>query len=286
MKYRFMKKYSKEHCISKMANVLKINRSGYYRWFDSIESERARDNASLIELIKKYQDEFRYSYGSKRMAEHIRKEDKMAVGHNRIAKLMKKNNLNAKRKRKCRKPKEEKNLKIIIPNILDREFYVLEPNKVWVSDISYIRTQNGWNYLCVVMDLYSRKIIGWAIASRMDVELVNAAFYMALFNRKMPKKVLFHTDRGSQYCSNEFQAELKKHKFIQSLSRRGNCWDNACIESFFKSLKYEFLYPSGVKSISETRELIFEYIEVFYNRRRLHSTLDYMSPVEYEQKRA
>jgi len=282
MKYRFMEKYSKKHCISKMAKVLKVNRSGYYKWLSGVESERKKDNINLIELIKNYQEEFKFSYGSIRMTEQIRKADKMAIGHNRIARLMKENDLNAKRKRKWRKPKEEKNLKIVIPNVLDREFNVTEPNKVWVSDISYIRTKNGWNYLCVVMDLFSRKIIGWAIASRMDVKLVNVAFYMALFNRKMPKKVLFHTDRGSQYCSNDFQDELEKHKFIQSLSRRGNCWDNACIESFFKSLKYEYLYPLGLKSIPETRDLIFEYIEVFYNRKRLHTTLGYMSPEEYE----
>ena len=162
MKYRFMKKYSQEHCISKMARVLKVSRSGYYRWIYSVESERAKDNTTLIGLISKYQTEFHYAYGSKRMAEHIKKEEKIAVGHNRIARLMKENDLNAKRKRKWRKPKEEKDLKVVIPNILDREFDVVAPNKVWVSDISYIRTKSGWNYLCVVMDLFSRKIIGVA----------------------------------------------------------------------------------------------------------------------------
>jgi putative transposase len=282
MKYVFMKEESQNHSISKMARVLKISRSGYYQWLITPISNRRYDNELLVQKIKIYQKELKYSYGSKRLTIHIKGVEKIALGHNRVAKLMRENNLGAKRKRRWRKPKEEKDLQSTIPNILDRNFDVLEPDKVWVSDISYIRTSSGWEYLCAIMDLYSRKIIGWSFAHRMDMPLVMNAFQAAVLNRNNPKGVMFHTDRGSQYCSNEFKKVLKKNDFIQSMSRKGNCWDNACIESFFKSLKYEYLYPIGIMNTQETKLNLFEYIEIFYNRKRIHTSLGNRSPEEYE----
>jgi len=282
MKYNFMKEQSQNHRISKMARVLKISRSGYYKWLDNPNSNRELEDELLAQKIKIYQEELKYSYGSKRLTIHIKKVEKIALGHNRVAKLMRENNLGAKRKRRWRKPKEEKDLKSTIPNKLNRKFDVSEPDKVWVSDISYIRTSSGWKYLCAIMDLYSRKIIGWSFAHRMDMPLVLNAFQAAIINRNNPKKVMFHTDRGSQYCSNEFKKVLKKNDFIQSMSRRGNCWDNACIESFFKSLKYEYLYPIGIMNTQETKLNLFEYIEIFYNRKRIHTSLGNRSPEEYE----
>jgi len=277
-----MKEQSQNHRISKMARVLKISRSGYYKWLDNPNSNRELEDELLAQKIKIYQEELKYSYGSKRLTLHIKNVEKIALGHNRVAKLMRENNLGAKRKRRWRKPKEEKDLKSTIPNLLDRKFDVSEPDKVWVSDISYIRTSSGWKYLCAIMDLYSRKIIGWSFGHRMDMPLVLNAFQAAIINRKNPKKVMFHTDRGSQYCSNEFKKILKKNDFIQSMSRRGNCWDNACIESFFKSLKYEYLYPIGIMNTQETKLNLFEYIEIFYNRKRIHTSLGNRSPEEYE----
>ena len=282
MKYIFMKEQSQNHSISKMARVLKTSRSGYYQWLIAPISNRGQDNELLTQKIKMYQKELKYSYGSKRLTIHIKNVEKIVLGHNRVAKLMRENNLGAKRKRRWRKPKEEKDLQSTIPNILDRNFDVSEPDKVWVSDISYIRTSSGWKYLCAIMDLYSRKIIGWSFAHRMDMPLVMNAFQEAIINRNNPKGVMFHTDRGSQYCSNEFKKVLKKNKFIQSMSRKGNCWDNACIESFFKSLKYEYLYPIGIMSTQETKLNLFEYIEIFYNRKRIHTSLGNRSPEEYE----
>jgi putative transposase len=283
MKYKFIENQSQKHCISKMARVLKVSRSGYYSWLLEPKSENEINNDKLVIKIKEYQKQLKYSYGSKRLTSHIKKEENISLGHNRVAKLMKKYNLGAKRKRKWKKPKEEKNLKETIPNLLNRNFQVNKPDKVWVSDITYIRTNSGWKYLCAIMDLFSRKIIGWSFAGLMDISLVLNAFSMALSNRGNPKGVMFHSDRGSQYCSMEFKNVLGKNKFIQSMSRRGNCWDNACIESFFKSLKYEYIYPFGILSIYETRINIFEYIEIFYNRKRIHTSLGNKSPEEYEK---
>jgi|APSaa5957512622_1039677.scaffolds.fasta_scaffold51459_2 putative transposase len=283
MKYIFMKEQSQVHCISKMARVLKTSRSGYYKWLITPTSNRGLENELLVQKIRIYQEELKYSYGSKRLTTHIKNVEKIALGHNRVAKLMKDNKLGAKRKRRWRKPKEEKDLKSTTPNILDRNFDVSEPDKIWVSDISYIRTSSGWKYLCAIMDLYSRKIIGWSFAHRMDMPLVLNAFQAAIVNRNHPKGVMFHTDRGSQYCSNEFKSVLEKNEFIQSMSRKGNCWDNACIESFFKSLKYEYLYPLGILNTQETKMNLFEYIEIFYNRKRIHTSLGNRSPEEYEK---
>ena len=279
-----MKHQSKKHCITKMAQLLNVSRSGFYIWLNTPKSETELNNELLILKVKTYQEEFKYSYGSKRLTNHIKKEENISLGHNRVAKLMKINNLGSKRKRKWKKPKEEKDLKSTIPNLLNRNFNVSEPDKVWVSDISYIRTNSGWKYLCAIMDLFSRKIIGWSFAGKMDISLVLNAFPAALTNRRNPEGVMFHTDRGTQYCSIEFKKVLKQNKFIQSMSRRGNCWDNACIESFFKSLKYEYIYPYGIKGTEETRLNLFEYIEIFYNRKRIHTYLGNKSPAEYEKE--
>ncbi len=286
MKYIFMKNQSQNHCISKMAKVFKISRSGYYQWLRTPISNSVLQNELLIVKLKSYQEELKYTYGSKRLTDHIKKEEKIELGHNRVAKLMKENNLGAKRKKRWRKPKEDKDLESTIPNILNRNFDVSEPNKVWVSDISYIRTETGWNYLCAIMDLYNREIIGWTFARKMDISLVLSAFKTAIIKQNNPKGVLFHTDRGSQYCSNDFKEVLKQNEFIQSMSRKGNCWDNACIESFFKSLKYECLYPFGILTTQETKLNLFEYIEIFYNRKRIHTSLGNKSPMEYKKNSA
>lgn len=284
MKYKFMKKYASEHCIRTMARVLGVSSSAYYRWLKTPISQRKFQDIQLIAKIKKYQEEFKFSYGGERLTRHIKKEEGIKLGHNRVSRLMKEHGLGAKRKIKWRKPKESKDLKSTIPNLLARKFDVSKPNTVWVSDISYIKTNRGWEYLCVIIDLHSRMIVGWSFENNMETTMVIEAFRRALSNRNYPKDVMFHTDRGSQYTSDDFTKEIKKNDFIQSMSRKGNCWDNACVESFFKSLKYEYLYPYGVKNTTETRLTLFEYIEVFYNKKRLHSTLGYLSPVEYEKK--
>ena len=283
MKFQFMKNQSSCHCIKIMANLLKVSRSGYYAWFYRPKAKRMLENEILVIKIKQYQKNVKNSYGSKRLTLEIKEKEGIALGHNRVARLMRENNVGVNRKRRWKKPKEEKNLKIKISNILNRNFNVIEPNKVWVSDITYIRTTSGWRYHCSIMDLFSKMIIGRSFGRQIDTGLVINAVNHALINRGNPRDVLFHSDRGSQYCGKKFRKALSRNNFRQSLSRRGNCWDNACIESFFKSLKYEWLYPEGLVSPRQAEMLIFEYIEIFYNRKRRHSSLGYVSPAEYEK---
>lgn len=284
MIFRFLKNHSHVHCTKIMARVFRVSRSGYYAWRSREESNRSQRNRNLLKLIKKYQRESKQSYGAKRLTSAIKIEEQIPLGHNRVARLMKLHGLNAIRTRKWRKPKELKELSCNINNVLDRNFKVERPNQVWVSDITYIKTTCGWRYHCAIMDLFHRGIVGRSFSNRYDTKFVIEAFNRAMENRGYPKGVLFHTDRGSQYCSTEFQKLLKNHDCNQSLSRRGNCWDNACIESYFKSLKCEWLYPAGLVDPKTAELLIFEYTESFYNRRRKHSALGMMSPLEYEQK--
>lgn len=285
MKYQFMKDHSEIHCISKMAAMLEVTRSGYYSWLNRPVSKRQEANDKLIELIKACQKDVKRCYGSRRVTLYIKQREQIPLGHNRVARLMKANNLGAKTYKKWR-PKESKDLKDTTENLLNRDFEVKSPNTVWVSDITYVYTTKGWWYLCPIMDLSNREIIGWTFDDNMEDELAINALNNAKFNTNNPRGVLLHTDRGSQFTSAGFIDALKKDNFIRSLSRRGNCWDNACIESFFKSLKVEWLYPAGVLTPDQTRLLIFEYIEIFYNRKRLHSSLGYTSPMEYEKKPA
>ena len=233
MIFQFMKDHSTKHCITIMARIFKVSCSGYYAWRTRKKSVRARSNEYLLELIKNCQTAVKRAYGAKRVTLHIKSEHGLSFGHNRVAKLMKQHNLNAIRKRRWKKPREDKNLTCSIENILNREFNVTESNKVWVSDITYIKTTSGWRYHCAIMDLFNRGIVGRAFSSKMNSELVIDAFNSAMVNRNYPEGVLFHSDRGSQYCSEAFQGILMDNGFTQSLSRRGNCWDNACIESFF-----------------------------------------------------
>jgi transposase InsO family protein len=172
----------------------------------------------------------------------------------------------------------------ISPNVLARHFSATEPNQKWVGDITYIRTLQGWLYLATVIDLYSRKVVGWSMKTHMKASLMCDALQMALTNRGSPKGVLFHSDRGSQYCSNDFRSLLLDNNFVQSMSRKGNCWDNAVAESFFKTLKTEAIDCLPLQSIEKTKNTVFEYIEIYYNRQRMHSSIDYRNPVDYEEQ--
>jgi putative transposase len=193
-------------------------------------------------------------------------------------------NLICKTKRRFKVTTDSKHNKIISPNLLKREFNVAKPDSYWVGDITYIPTKQGWLYLATVIDLYSRKIVGWSMASHMRAELVNNALAMALWKRKPPKGLVWHTDRGSQYASESHRNILKDHGITQSMSRQGDCWDNAVAESFFHTLKTELTNHCNFNNQDEARNVIFEYIEVFYNRIRIHSANEYLAPVEFEQK--
>jgi transposase InsO family protein len=208
----------------------------------------------------------------------------LKVNKKRIARLMRVNNIKAKTKRKFRVTTIENTKVKASENILNKNFTSERENQIWTSDITYLWTSEGWLYLAVVMDIYSRKIIGWALGSSLSAELVLRALIMALLHRNPPEGIIFHSDRGSQYTSSQVRQLLKSYKITQSMSSTGNCYDNAITESFFHTLKTELVFWNNYKTREEAKRSIFEYIEVFYNRQRLHSAIGYLSPVEFEEK--
>jgi putative transposase len=239
-------------------------------------------NEQLVDEIKQIQEGVKYRYGSPRVTEELRRRG-YRVGRNRVARLMRESKLGRRVKKRFRSTTDSKHGLPVAENLLQRKFTVTGPNVVWASDLSYVSTVEGWLYLCVILDLYSRKVIGWAMGRRMTSDLMIQAFIMACMRRKPPEGVIFHSDRGSQYCSDAFRRCLSMHRMRQSMSRVGDPWDNAPVESFFKTLKSELCGDRAFSVRSEARAAIFEYLEVFYNRQRLHSTLGYRTPEEYER---
>lgn len=285
MKFRFIKNHSDFYPVVKMAKALNIRRNRYYRWLGSGERRQLREDEEkkLVEKIKSIQEEVRYSFGTPRITDELQK-DGFPVNRKKVARLLGKYSLNRKSKKKFKLTTDSGHNHKVSPNLLNRNFSADAPNAKWVSDITYIWTSEGWLYLCVIIDLYSRKVVGWASSSRIDAQLLLQAFWRAIEARRPPEGLIFHSDRGSQYCSRKFRRALRSLGIRQSMSRKGDCWDNACAESFFKSLKSEWLYDQIFKSRQKANNELFKYIEVFYNRRRTHSTLGYQSPVEYELK--
>jgi putative transposase len=282
MKYQFIANHRDTHSVEKMARVLKVSRSGYYAWLGNPASEHYRRDEMLVATISSIQKKSKRRYGSPRVTRELKRRGHR-VGHNHVARLMKQNDLQARRRRRYRSTTNSDHSLPVAPNILNRQFGITEPNVAWVSDITYCATAEGWMYLCVIMDVASRKIVGWSLDRRMKAELVLGALMMAITRRRPPKGIIFHSDRGSQYCSRKVRRRLESYGFIQSMSRKGNCWDNAPAESFFKTLKNELWGHKAFATREIARMAIFEYIEVFYNRQRLHSGLGYLTPVEFEQ---
>jgi len=284
MKYRFIEEQRRYHCVGKMAAVLGVSRTGYYAWKKRPHSARRRGEALLVELIKAMQKRVRYRYGSPRITRQLAREG-VRVGHNRVARILRAHGLGRRARKRFRSTTNSEHKLPVAKNLLNRQFEVAQPNRVWTSDISYIATAEGWLYLCVVIDLFSRKVIGWAMSRRMKAKLVVQALLMALMRRRWPRAVIFHSDRGSQYCSLAVRKRIETHGLVQSMSRKGDCWDNAPTESFFNTLKSELCGERAFRTRVEARAEIFRYIEIFYNRQRLHSTLGYVPPVEYEEAR-
>ena len=284
MKYQFMEQQRRYHRVEKMARVLEVSRGGYYAWRKRKASRRAQEDEQLVKEIGDIQEHCaRKRYGSPRMTMELRRRG-YRVGHNRVARLMRANGLNARLKKKYRVTTMSEHKHQASENVLNRQFRPEAADRVWASDLTYIPTAEGWLYLCVIMDLFSRRIIGWAMSKSLGTVTVLKALWMAISRRGNPTGVIFHSDRGVQYASLSFRRVLRKKRFIQSMSRKGNCWDNACVESFFKSLKSELIGKTIYPSREAAMQAIFEYIEVFYNRTRLHSTLGYLSPAEFEEE--
>ena len=265
-----------------MCSIFKVSRSGYYAWLQRKPSKNALENKMLIAEIKKIYKESRRTYGSPRITEEFRSRN-ILVSRPRVARLMKQEKIRSKTKKKYVITTDSKHSFSIAPNLVDRNFTIQTPGKVWVSDMTYVKTTQGWLYLTVVIDLFDRKVIGWSLSILLDALHTSIpAINMALRNRMKDPQLIFHSDRGVQYACDAFKQILRKENIRQSMSRKGNCWDNAVAESFFKSIKVECIYQSQIKSIREMKKEIFWYIEIWYNRMRKHSTLNYATPEELE----
>lgn len=276
MRFKFIFEHRFEFRIAKMCQALSVSRSGYYAHIKRPESKRSKANRELLDTIKDIHTNSRRIYGSPQITKNLPPEKKASRG--RVARLMRANGIRSK---VVRKYKATTNLSHNLPvadNILNQNFTTSKPNEKWLSDITYIATAEGWLYLAGVLDLHGRKLVGWAMDSRMKTELVCAALKQAIGRTSASKGLIVHSDRGVQYASKGYQKLLKKNGFICSMSRKGNCYDNSPMESFWGKLKMEWLNDYTFKTRAEAKKAVFEYIELFYNRRRTHSSNDYVPP--------
>lgn len=282
MKFAFIEDHQQEFPVEAMCRVLAVSRSGYYAWQQRPESPQAKRQAELVEQIRQVHEESRQIYGSPRVHRELAACG-VKCSENTVAKLMRKSGLRSKmRKRFVVRTTDCRHGHPIAPNTLDRQFQQEQANQAWAGDITYIPTAEGWLYLAALIDLCSRKIVGWATGDSLAAPLVCEALKMALVHRQPAGPLLHHSDRGVQYACDDYQALLCEHGIQPSMSRTGNCYDNAVMESFFGTLKTELVHHENYPTREAARRSLFEYIEVFYNRRRRHSALGYVSPQEYE----
>ena len=284
MKYRFVADHSHEFPVTRMCRVLTVSTSGYYAWRERPQSQRAQDNLELVDRIKEIHAASRETYGSPRVHAELVQGQGIHCNKKRVERLMRIHDIRGRQRRRRRVKTTDSNHSLpVAPNLLDRQFEADAPNRKWVADITYVPTAQGWLYLAVVLDLFSRRVIGWSMADTMCTLLVKDALEMAISLRHPQAGLLHHSDRGSQYASAEYQAVLQTDQAVPSMSRAGNCYDNAAMESFFGTLKCELIHDRHYRTRAEARQDIFEYIEVFYNRQRRHSSLGFLSPVAYEE---
>ncbi len=282
MKYAFIKENEKKFKRSRMFDVFDVSKSGYYDWLKRESSSRQKEDERLSKDIKDSFNRNRQTYGTRRIKDDLTDQGDQ-VSRTRIARLMKEQDLSVKTKKKFKITTNSEHQHPIAPNLVNREFTVEVPDQVYTGDITYIWTEEGWLYLAVLLDLFSRQVVGWAMSSRMTSKLVMSALEMACQRRSPGKGLIVHSDRGSQYASKKHRKLLEAKEFECSMSRKGNCWDNAPSESFFGTLKTELIHHYEYSTRQEAVDAIFEYIEVFYNRQRKHSTLGYMNPTAFEQ---
>jgi transposase InsO family protein len=283
MKYHFIEQYKQEFPVVSMCRVLDVSESGYYAWRKRPASQHTREDARLTTSIQQIFVEYRGVYGSPRI--HAELQDQgWRCSRKRVARLMQENGMDARRKRFHPITTKRNPSHPVAPNLLQQDFTASRPNEKWTGDITYIPTSEGWLYLAVLLDVFSRRVIGWAMSAHCDEVLVETALRMALARRKPKGDLLHHTDRGSQYTSRAYRQALEHVEITVSMSGKGNCYDNAVTESFFGSVKDECVHRTVYHSREEARRSLFEFLEVFYNRKRRHSSLGYVSPVVFEQK--
>ena len=283
MRFSFIATEKACYPVALMCRVLQVSRSGYYAWGKRPAAERRRQDQRLTLEVAAIHAESRGRYGSPRVHAELHQRGQR-IARKRVARLMRAAGLRARERRRFRCTTDSRHAMAIKGNLLGRRFAMSAPNSGWVADITYLWTLEGWLYLAVVLDLFSRRVVGWSLSERLERRLALDALGMALKGRQPSRAMLHHSDRGSQYASQEYQQLLAEHGILSSMSRVGNCWDNAVAESFFATLKIELAYQTQWRTRQQARSALFEYLELFYNRQRRHSTLGYLSPNEFEQR--
>ena len=283
MRYAFIRDHEAQHAVRTMCRMVKVHPSGYYAWRAAPLSARAKEDQRLTGLIKQFWLESGGVYGYRKITDDLR-EIGEPCGKHRVYRLMSAEKLRSQTGYRRRPGHRYGRPSVVAPNHVQQQFDIAEPNKVWVTDITYIRTYEGWLYLAVVLDLFSRQVIGWSMQPRMDRELALNALLMAVWRRQPGNEVIVHSDQGSQFSSHDWQSFLKTHNLVPSMSRRGNCHDNAVAESFFQLLKRERIRRRIYAVREEARRDVFDYIEMFYNPKRRHGHAGRRSPVQFEQQ--
>jgi len=283
VRYAFIRAHEEQHAVRTMCRMVKVHPSGYYAWRANPISPRKKEDQRQAGLIKQFWLESGGVYGYRKIADDMRDLGE-SCGKHRVYRLMRSEGLRSQSGYRPRPGQRYGRPAVIAPNHVQQDFDVAEPNRVWVTDITYIRTFEGWLYLAVVLDLFSRQVIGWSMQSRIDRELVLNALLMAVWRRQPESEVIVHSDQGSQFSSHDWQSFLKAHNLVPSMSRRGNCYDNAVVESFFQLLKRERIRRRIYADREEARRDVFDYIEMFYNPKRRHGYVGRVSPVQFEQQ--
>jgi putative transposase len=284
VKYAFIRAHRREFRISRMCEVLRVSRSGYYDWWLRAESERSREDRILLTEIRRVHYSNKEAYGAVRTWREM-KQAGVCCGKHRVARLRRLAGVETRRRRKFKLAYQARNSAPPAANLLSRPFQADNPNQIWVTDVSFIPTRSGWLYLAVVIDLYSRLVVGWSMKDRPNQELANEALMMAVEQRRPEPGLIHHSDQGILYSSTLYRQLLSRYGMIQSMSRKGNCYDNAVAESFFSSLKNEIVHHHDYYTREQARMEIFDYIELFYNRRRIHQSLGYQTPMVYDSMR-
>lgn len=283
MKFRFIQQEQRWYGVDALCRAMGVTRGGYWSWVRRRPGPRQQGDAKLLTEIMGIHKGKRRVYGSPRIHAQLQKKG-IRCGKKRVARLMRENGIRAKQSKKFKPATTDSNHELpVAPNILDRRFHWEQPNQAWVTDLTCIPTEEGWLYLAAIIDLFSRRVVGWAMGNDMSRHLALRALDMAVKRRRPPPGLIHHSDRGSQYASTDYQEALKKQGMVCSMSRKGNCWDNAVAESFFHTLKVEMVHDENFKTRREAMAAVFEYIEVFYDRQRIHSALGGLTPAEFEE---